>query len=386
MVNKASRARLKKAPKKSGFVYKPRKLEDVKRRAEKPAGRFDSYFKPGFDSFRPKVGENVIRILPPTWEDSHEHYGYTIFVHSWVGPDKSTYLCPAKMKKKRCPICDAADEARKAGEDDEYKALNVREQTVMWVIDRDDDDKSPQLYAVSGQMDRDILAQTISSRSGKAIMIDHPDEGYDVFIKRTGQGLKTRYVCSIDRDKSPIDDDETQQEEILTYIKENPLPSVLKFYNEEYLEKVIAGTVEQKDDDTEDEEDDVDDENEDEEEERSSKRGKSKKRRQEEDDDDDGEDDEEDDDNGSDDDEEDASDDDEDDDGDEEEDEDDDGETKTRTKRVKSRRRAAVEDDNEEEDDNSEEDEEAEEEDDDDEEEEAPRRRIKSAKKRTRRK
>jgi hypothetical protein len=277
MVNKASRTRLKKTPKKSGFVYRPRKLEDVKRRAERPAGRFDSYFKAGFDSWRPKVGENVIRILPPTWEDSHEHYGYTIWVHSWVGPDKSTYLCPAKMKKKPCPICEAAEEARKAGEDDEYKHLNMKEQTVFWIIDRDDDDQQPQLYAVSGQMDRDILSQTISSRSGKAIMIDHPDEGYDVFIKRTGQGLKTRYVCSIDRDPSPIEDKESEQEEILTYVKDNSIPSVLKFYNEEYLEKVIAGTMEQKDEDTEDEEEDTEEE----EERPRGKRGKPKPRKDE---------------------------------------------------------------------------------------------------------
>jgi gp32 DNA binding protein like len=263
MVNKASRTRLKKPARKSGFVYKPRKYEDVKRRAEKPAGRYDSYFKQGFDTWRPKVGENVIRILPPTWEDSHEHYGYTIWVHSWVGPDKSTYLCPAKMKKKHCPICDAAEEARKAGEDDEYKHLNVKEQTVFWIIDRDDDDQQPQLYAVSGQMDRDILAQTISSRTGKAIMVDHPDDGYDVFIKRTGQGLKTRYVCSIDRDPSPIEDKQSEQDEILKFIQENPIPSVLKFYNEEYLEKVVEGTMEQKDEDTEDEEDDTEEEDDD---------------------------------------------------------------------------------------------------------------------------
>jgi hypothetical protein len=266
MVNKAGKTKLAKPVKKSGFIYKPRKFEDVKRRAEKPQGRYDSIYKPGFDTFRPKQGENIIRILPPTWDGEQDHYGYTVFVHSYVGADKSTYLCPSKMKKKHCPICKAAEDAKRAGEEDDAKQLYVREQTLFWVLNRDGEDKKhPLLYSVSGSMDRDILSQTVTSRTGKALAIDHPTEGYDVIIKRTGQGLMTRYVSSIDRESSPIADKQSDRDAITDYIEENPIPSVLKFYAEDYLEKIINGTTEQKDGDLEEEDEDLDEEDEEEE-------------------------------------------------------------------------------------------------------------------------
>lgn len=76
-----------------GFQYKPRTADQVKGRATRKSSRYDSIFKQGFDSYRPKQGDNLIRYLPPTWDDA-DHYGYTAFVHRGIGPDNATYLCP----------------------------------------------------------------------------------------------------------------------------------------------------------------------------------------------------------------------------------------------------------------------------------------------------
>jgi hypothetical protein len=119
MVNKLQRK--DKTKKKSGFVYKGRSAESVKERAEQTGGRFDSLFKSGTDTFTPHVGENIVRILPPTWDS--EHFGYPIWVHSRIGEDNSSYLCLRKMKNKECPICAAAKEAKDDNEADEAKAL-----------------------------------------------------------------------------------------------------------------------------------------------------------------------------------------------------------------------------------------------------------------------
>lgn len=269
---------------KSRFKYRERSADDVKKRAEQTGGRFDSIFQQGFDTFRPKEGENVLRILPPTWDD-HEHYGYDIWVHSRIGSDNSDYLCLRKMNKGHCPICDAYEESKKAGETDEAKALQPNRKTVMWVIDRDAEGKelSPLLWSISWMADRDISSLCQDKRKGKVLLIDHPDDGYDVIIKRHGQGLKTRYTYSIDRDPSEIDKDTRAQDDVLDYITENPIPSVLLFRDEEYLEKVLAGGSAEKDEDLDEDKDDRrsrsrdDDEDED----------KSSRRRRDDDDDDD---------------------------------------------------------------------------------------------------
>jgi hypothetical protein len=239
----------------SGFKYRPRDSESVQKRAEQQGGQFDSIWKDGIDRWRPKDGENVIRILPPTWED-HDHYGFDIWIHGYVGPDKSTYLCPQKMNNEACPICKAARDAKAAGEDDEAKQLTARRQVAVWIIDRDDENPMPKLFAMSWSMDRDIAALCHNKRTGKVLLIDHPDEGYDISFSRTGKGLNTRYIgMAIDREPSPIADSEDDQEKILDYIQENSIPDLLNFYDTDYLEKVIEGGTDERDEDLDEDED-----------------------------------------------------------------------------------------------------------------------------------
>lgn len=242
------------AQKKSGFVYKPRTADQVKGRAQRKTGLYDSIFKQGFDTYRPKQGDNLIRYLPPTWDDS-DHYGYTAFVHRNIGPDNATYLCPRKMLNKPCPICEAQKEAKDAGEAEEATALNTVERIISWVIDRDaDDPEKPMIYETSWTQDRDIVSLCVNERSGEILMIDHPDKGFDITIKRTGTGMRTKYYgYAVARDDSPIHDSEKAQDEILDYVKENPIPDTLNFYDYDYLKGVLSGKVAAKDEDLDEE-------------------------------------------------------------------------------------------------------------------------------------
>jgi gp32 DNA binding protein like len=238
------------------FKYKPPKAEAVKRRSEQTGGRFDSIFKSGFDVYKPAVGDNNIRFLPPTWDDP-EDFSYPVWVHKFVGPDNSTYLCPRKMGEGECAICEASRESKEAGEDDEAKKLQVTQQYVAWIIDRKGDEDTPLLYLISWTIDKDLAALRLNKHGG-ILDIANPDVGYDVSFKRVGQGLKTRYSAwSIDREETPIMDDEEEQDKILEFIQDNPVPDVLNQFNNEYLEKVMSGTSTEKDedDDNGDEED-----------------------------------------------------------------------------------------------------------------------------------
>ena len=162
--------------KKGGFKYKPRTVDSIKNRADQSGSRFDSPFQGSVDVWRPKVGDNTIRVLPPI--DGNDGWDYEIWVHKNVGPNNSTYLCPNKMKGKPCPICNAAKAAQDAGEQDEAAALIPKKNYVAWIIDRDDDTPTPQLYMFGWQLDRDINSLCINKRSGKILQIDNPEEGY----------------------------------------------------------------------------------------------------------------------------------------------------------------------------------------------------------------
>src|SRR4051812_16016752 len=207
MVNKLQRK--DKTKKSKGFVYKGRSAETIKKIAEQSGGRFDSILKGGTDTFTPHVGENTVRILPPTWDS--DYFGLTVWVHSRIGEDNSTYLCLKKMKGKDCPICAAAKEAKDDGEEDEAKALRNNERFLYYVIDRKEKEPSPAVWNASWTQNRDIADACRNMKTGKVLLIDHPDEGYDLSFRRTGQGLKTKYGApQVDRDKSPISDDDDE--------------------------------------------------------------------------------------------------------------------------------------------------------------------------------
>lgn len=241
--------------KKSGFVYKERDPATVKKRAEQDGGRFDSIFKQGFDTYRPKVGSNVIRYLPPTW-DGHDHYGLDVYVHGFIGPNRGSYLCLQKMKNKPCPLCDLEAELRKGGETEDANKVAARKKVLTWIIDRDGDETTPMLYMMGWTIDRDVSDLARNKRTGETLLIDHPDEGYDVSFTRKGNNLNTDYFgWQIDRASSPVADKQKDQDAILEYITENPLPDVLKFASTEKLQQAVDGVGEEPDEDDADDED-----------------------------------------------------------------------------------------------------------------------------------
>ena len=239
------------------FRRKAPSQEKMKERAEARGMGYDSIFKGHAQIFRCKEGDNTIRILPATW-DEPEHHAYDIWIHRNVGADNQTYLCLDKMRKKPCPICKAVRQMQERGETEEAKKLAVRRDVIVYVINRDGDAKTPNVYQMSWRADRDILQLAKSKRTGKFLEIDRENDGYDLTINRQGTGLKTRYLYNIERDPSPIHEKASVQDSILQYITENPLPDLLNFYDGDYIEQVLFGAADKggRDEDDEDDEDD----------------------------------------------------------------------------------------------------------------------------------
>jgi hypothetical protein len=262
------------------YVYKERSFNEVKERADRSGSRFDSPFLPQYDRFVPKAGNNLIRILPPSWEN-HNHYAFEVWMHRGVGADKSSYVCLRKMKNKKCPICEHERELREAGEADDAKKIAPVSRYLTWVINRDKEEDGPIIYEMSFTVDREVLNQAINRRSGSVLPVDNPDVGYDLTINRSGTGLNTRYTgIQFDREPTPISDDGEKWDEIMDFVNNNPLDSVLKYYNYDYLKNVVEGGGEEKDEDADDEDSDAGDEND------TSVRGTSSKRKSRRDEDD----------------------------------------------------------------------------------------------------
>lgn len=241
---------------KSRFVYRgdERTTEDVVRNSRRSGGAYDSYLAPDVQLLKLKEGDSTLRILPPSWSEADDDkwgkgWHIEVVLHYGVGPDNATYLCLDKMLGKRCPIC----EARRAATDDERDQLRPQSRFLCWVIDRANEKAGPQVWSMPVTVFRDINIKSIDKKSNKPIPIDHPDKGFDIYLRKEGTGIKTKYsVDEIDRDPTPLADDERDQDRWLAFITDHPLPDVLQYYEADHIEGVLAGRSQRDDDDEED--------------------------------------------------------------------------------------------------------------------------------------
>lgn len=226
------------------FKYQRRDYSDARKRAEQNAGNRDSYINDAVSLFKPAEGDNVIRILPPTWDDP-KHYGIDLYVHYQVGSDNSAYLCPASMHKHfpelvddpACPICEERAVADREGDKDYAKKLKPVKRVLVYLIDRDKEKEGIKAWPMPWTVDRDLAIQATDSRTQEYLPIDDPDEGYDVTITRTGTNERTEYGIRIARRSTELDMDEDMED----FIVENPLPTLLRFYPSDYIRSVFEG-------------------------------------------------------------------------------------------------------------------------------------------------
>lgn len=241
----------------TGKTYKGYKRPDGKERTEranrKSAG-FDTIFKNNVNRFQYEKGKNPLRICPPTFEPNPGgHYFMQVWVHPRQGSDFSDYLCLAKMKNKPCAFCDGMKAAQEDGEDaEDVKRFKPRDQYVGWVLARESDDPdTPQAYKMSFTQDRN-LAALCQTKKGSILYVEDPDNGYDINVRRTGSGLNTEYLPSIDHESTPLLESPKKQKAVLDWIAANPIDTALEYKTYAYMEQVIKGVIDEKDDDLDD--------------------------------------------------------------------------------------------------------------------------------------
>ena len=228
---------------KPSFKYRGRSDESVMRRAKESAGSFDSYVKGDFLWYKSKEGENSIRIMPRSPNEDFDkwgdHWGIDIYLHYSVGPDNGTYLCSDKMLGEPCAVCEAK---REIEDQDEADKLKWSRRILCWLIDRSDEKTGPKLWSMPHGTSKDVSAVSQVKGTGEILLIDHPEEGFDVYFDREGEKMRTKYKrVEVARDSSPLSDNEKQQLKWLGYVTENPLSEILEFFPFDHIEKVLFG-------------------------------------------------------------------------------------------------------------------------------------------------
>ncbi len=230
------------------FNYRRPTKETLLEHASRRINDFDSMYNIPVRNFKVKLGENLVRFLPQKEELQADHYTQDIFVHRDVGPDSARYLCRHAMLRQRCIVCDERTALMREGDTSGADQLKSQPRAITWVINRDDQDAGPLIWEMSPTQVREISALQVNRRTGETILADDPDSGYDLqftgeeaTLKVRGQTVKYAKCLGWQfvRTATPLSDDPELYEQWLKHVMDNPLPDILKFYDNEYIENII---------------------------------------------------------------------------------------------------------------------------------------------------
>jgi len=165
--------------------------------------------KTGGEFIKVKEGQNVYRFLPPIgamrspFVLAHQHYIELPGMKNAV-----SFNCPRVMSQQPCPACQKMEQLRGTGNKADYDVagkLFPSLRVYAFVIDRDAPELGPQKYAFG----KKVLEQLNTIRADKVAggdFTDPTEDGFDIVVNRTGQGLKTVYQVSAARASSPLGD------------------------------------------------------------------------------------------------------------------------------------------------------------------------------------
>jgi len=223
---------------KKKFKYKKRDDSTIKKRAAQTGfAASDGYISDEVTLFTPHDGDNLLRVIPPTWENA-DHYGMDLFVHYGIGPDRASYLCLDAHKNEACPVCDARNAAEAEGDEELVKELRATKRVAFYLLDRDAEKDGILLWAAPWTIDRDLCQLCTDKRTGESYPLDDPEDGYDFEFTRTGKGIGTKY-SGIQIGRNPC---ELDNEEAMDFAVANPIPEMLKFYDYDHIKEVVART------------------------------------------------------------------------------------------------------------------------------------------------
>lgn len=149
------------------------------------------YIKKKYEVYKVKEGDNFIRILPPIGDE--DDFGLDIWVHNYIGVDKGSYLCRAKVLGKTCPLCDLHKEMIMGGRDEEAGVLAPKRRTLYWILDTSDkpQSKNPLIFdAPYRQVAEEILRRCVDRKTNEIIDISDLKTGREIMFTLVPKGNK----------------------------------------------------------------------------------------------------------------------------------------------------------------------------------------------------
>lgn len=229
------------------FQYQTRDPNATKRRATQQGGDYDSLLKEGVKLFKPKEGKNTVRIMPPTW-DNADHFGYDGYINYGIGSDNRSYFSLESMKKERDPLHEARKQAEREGNRKLADALKPTKRVIYYVIDRTAEEEGPQVWIAPWTFDKKLANMSIDEDTGQCIdpPIDHPEEGCDVrfYYEKSGKQFPDYPADKMRIQKpAPLHEDGGKSDEWYEFIQDNPIPSLLNFYDYEHIAAAFDGHI-----------------------------------------------------------------------------------------------------------------------------------------------
>ncbi len=158
--------------------------------------------------FRPRDGENFIRIVPPLEDDSLAGaWGVDLITHYIEG--HGWMLSPKSLDaNEHDPVDDLIRELRKIDPELEDMVKTSRK-TVMHLLDFNADERDGvlKLWGAPPTLVDDFVKAAKDKRSGRTHSLEDPDNGLPISFDKTGTGLQTRYAAvQLERDPFPLAD------------------------------------------------------------------------------------------------------------------------------------------------------------------------------------
>lgn len=125
----------------------------------------------------------------PYADEGEIYWERTFFVHKGIGPDKSSYVCPARTANKPCPICEHRAKLNWDDDEEQMKAIKAKERQLILLVDHKEKDKGVQLWDISSYLFGDLLQGKLEKLESDEdtkrdfTVFPDPDDGYTLKLE-----------------------------------------------------------------------------------------------------------------------------------------------------------------------------------------------------------
>jgi hypothetical protein len=182
--------------------------------------------------WKPKDGDNLIRIMPP-WDENVDTFFVQGGAHFNVGPQGKVFSCPRQSDNSaECYLCDLVDQLGSGDEADreEAKDLRVRRSWMVNVVDLKDPGAGVKVWKAGVKAFKQLLEYIEDPDYGD---ITDPETGYNIKVMKSGKDLNTEYTIRCAKNPSAFEHTDLLDAliDLSTFLNYEPEATMAAAYN-----------------------------------------------------------------------------------------------------------------------------------------------------------